>query len=374
MSSSPSRLNQKTVLPDPVPALTRFYRVPEAGIDTRQYVGMDRNERLTPFPDWFMEDIRKSVTSTLLTWYPSQDELYRQLSEYLGVPEERLIMTPSSDTAFKSLYQAYVRPGDRIVMLDPSYAMFPVYADMFDGEAVLVPYNRDVQLDTECLLNSITPGVRLLMLANPNQPTGTLLEESLLQEVIERAAAVGALVAMDEAYYPFAGTTALPWLESYANLVVIRTFSKAVGLAGLRIGFVAGHPDVITNLYKVHTVNDVNSMSVLCLSELLKHPELIDEYVADVEAGKPVLAKRAEAMGLTMLPSHANFVLIRVAPRYSPGQLVEALKERGYLVKGPLEADCVSDCIRLTLGHPDIMSAFADALEDALDSTASATA
>lgn len=362
------RLRGEECLPSSVPTLENIYRVPEAGVSTRQYIGLDRNERVTPFPDWFMDNIREAVNSTLISWYPSQDELHLQLRQQLGLAAEKLILTPSSDAAFKALYEAYIQPGDSVVMLNPSYAMFPVYAEMFGAESVLVPYTQDVELDTTALLDSIVPGVRLLMLANPNQPTGTLLGEKLLRDVIEKAADVKALVAMDEAYYPFSKETALPWLEDYANLLVIRTFSKAAGLAGLRIGFVAGHPDVITNLNKLHTVNDLNSMSVLCLGEILKHPEIIDDYVAQVRDGHRLLSDRLATLELPAYPTVANFVLIQVGDRCQPSDLVEALKRRGYLIKGPLDAVSLAGCVRVTLGPPEVMEGFADALEETLKS------
>ena len=345
-------------LPSPAPALGRFFRMPEAGIDTRQYIGLDRNERLTPFPDWFMDNIRQSVESNLLTWYPVQDELEAQLAEYLGLNLDQVLLTPSSDAAMKSLYQAYLRPGDGVVMLDPSYAMFPVYADMFEANAIQIPFDSIPSVDVDQLLAAIAPGVRLVMIANPNQPTGTILEKNTLREMAERAEAVGAILVMDEAYYPFSNVTAMPMVSEYPNLLVMRTFSKAAGLAGLRIGYVAGHPEVIGNLYKVRTVNDMNSMAVLCASEVLKHPEIVDDYVADVAAGGAVLAEKVWELGLEPLPTHANFMLIRVAHRKQPGELVEDLKERGYLVKS-LGPQCVSDCIRVTLGPPDIMTEFA---------------
>jgi len=340
----------------------------EAESDTRQYIGLDRNERISPFPDWFMEEIRAQVDSTVLNWYPHQDKLHRQVRESLNLTEERLILTPSSDAAFKSIYQAYVRPGDQIVMLDPSYAMFPVYADMFEGESVLVPYSKSLELNTEYFLNSIVPGVRLLMIANPNQPTGTLLEDELILEVIERAADVGALVTIDEAYYDFCGFTSMRLVEAYPNLLVTRTFSKGAGLAGLRMGYVAGHPEVINNLYKVRTVNDLNSFALLCASAVMEHPEVVTDYVAEVEAGSKVIMEQVGALGLEVVPSYTNFALIRLGDKYDPGETVEGLKKRGYLVKGPLGADCVSDCIRIALGPPDMMADFSKSLAETLAS------
>ena len=354
--------------PDAAPALATFHRVAEPRSETRRYIGLDRNERVSPLPDWFMDIIRESVTSNLLTWYPVQDELEHELSDALGLPQERILLTPSSDSAFKALYQAYIRPGDGIVMLDPSYAMFTVYSQMFEGKAIPITFNRRVELDEEELLNSVVPGVRLVMIANPNQPTGTLLGKEVLLELFRRAAAVGALVAMDEAYYPFTRATALPWVETYPNLLVIRTFSKAAGLAGLRIGFVAGHPDVIANLYKVRTVNDLNGMSVFCARQILKHPEVIEDYVAEVEAGGRLLAAAVQELGLTPLPTHANFMLLRVGDRCQPADLVKALIGHGYLVKGPLDAPCIDDCIRVTLGPPELMSDFVRCLGEVLNS------
>ena len=366
--SRSNRYERQVSLPTAVPAVEALHRVPEAGIDSRQYIGLDRNERLSPFPDWFMDNIRQAVQSNLLNWYPVQDELEQELAAYIDLPVEQIILTPSSDSAFKALYQAYIGPGDSVVMLDPSYAMFPVYAQMFQGNPVLIPFDNDLKIDTEHLLESIIPGVRLVTIANPNQPTGTVLGDEILLEIIDRAAGVGALVVVDEAYYPFSRSTALPWVSEYANLVVTRTLSKGAGLAGLRIGFVAGHPEVIENLFKVRTVNDMNSMSILCTREILKYPELINDYVDQVDAGRRLLEKDVTALGLTPLPSHANFMLIRVAHKRQPGQLIQELKTKGYLVKG-LDASCVSDCIRVTLGPPEIMSHFSASLREVLESS-----
>ena len=357
-----------TTLPPPVPALAELYRTREPGADPAHLVRLSRNERLSALPDWFMEELRRALHNDLLTRYPGDQHLYQQLSATLELPVEQLLLTAGSDAAVKALYHAYVRPGDAVVMLDPSYAMYPVYAQMFQAEAVLIPFDHDLTLNVSHLQSSIAQGVRLVMLANPNQPTATLLNEDALLRLIERAADVGALLAIDEAYYPFSRTTVLPWIEEHPHLLVIRTFSKAAGLAGLRIGFVAGHADVIGNLYKVRSVHDVNSFAILCASQILAHPQVVNDYVAEVGAGGALLAERARALGLTPLPTHTNFMLIRVAHRCPPPQLVESLRERGYLVKGPFNTPCLADCIRVTLGPPELMASFAECLREVLAS------
>ncbi len=326
-------------------------------------VRMHRNERLAPLPQWFVEDLAASINSSLLTGYPVTDGLYRQLGSYLGLPEERILLTAGSDAAIKAVYHSYVRPGDTVVTLDPTYAMYEVYARMFGARPRLIPFDAELQLDAEELLESVDQRVRLVMIANPNQPTGTLLDQKVLLKLIQRATDVGALLALDEAYYPFSRASALPWINDFSNLLVIRTFSKAAGLAGLRIGFVAGHPKVIGNLFKVRSIHDINSIALLAAAKLLEHPEIVEDYTLLVQAGARLLTERLEAMGLELLPTYTNFVQIRVGHRCPPDELVVRLAKQGYLVRGPSDLPGLAGCIRVTLGPPDLMEAFADVLQ-----------
>jgi histidinol-phosphate aminotransferase len=158
----------------------------------------------------------------------------------------------------------------------------------------------------------------------------------------------------------------LPWVAEHANLVVLRTFSKAWGLAGLRAGVVCASPDVVRTLYKVRTAYDVNGAAVLALRTFLAHPEVAADYVVEVDAGRALLRERLSALGLQPLGDGTNFQVFRVAPRADPAALAAALEQRGFLVKGPFGVPCLADCLRATLGPPELMARFADALEAAL--------
>lgn len=351
-------------LHSPVPSLAGIERLREGGRERDGFIPMDRNERLAPLPDAVLKEIRAALDSSLLTGYPVLDDLYEDLAQALRLPRERLLLTAGSDAAFRALCQAYVRPGDRIAMLDPSYAMYPIYARMFGAEPIAVAFERDLSLDAAALLEAAGAGPRMVMLAEPNQPTGTKLGEGLLREVLARAGETGALVVVNEAYFPFSHATVLPWVAEHDHLVVTRTFSKAWGLAGVRLGFVAAHPDVVANLYKVRSAYDVNAVAALCARTLLAHPEVADDFAAEVDAGRRVLAERASAIGLEALPSHTNFQLLRVG---DPVTLAARLRDRGYLVRGPFAAPCLADCIRVTLGPPQLMERFADTLQEVLD-------
>jgi histidinol-phosphate aminotransferase len=354
-------------LPEPIPPLAQIERLREGGREREGFIGLDRNERLAPLPDWVIEAVREGIDSSLLTGYPTLDGLYDELAELLGTPRRSLLLTAGSDAGFRALHQAYVRPGDRVVMLDPSYGMYPIYARMFDAVPVQVPFAADLSLDADRLLEAIRPGVRLVLLADPNQPTGTKLPREVLVQVLERAGACGALVVVDEAYFPFSRATVLPWLSEHARLVVTRTFSKAWGLAGLRVGFVAAHPEVISNLYKVRSAYDVNAVAAMCVRTLLAHPEVAEAFVAEVDAGRETLTERARSIGLEPLPGETNFQLIRCAGRMDPELLANSLRDRGYLVKGSFTAPCLSQCIRVTLGPPALMAKFCDVMAEVLD-------
>jgi len=306
------------------------------------------------------------VSSELLTRYPFQDELLPQLARQTGLPEEMLLLTAGSDAAIKALFQAYVSPGDRVLMLDPSYAMYPIYARMFEALPIQIGFNLDLSLDEQALMDAAGSGVRLVVLANPNQPTGTILKPDTVLGVLDRAIRAGALVAVDEAYYPFSDVTNLPSVREHPHLLILRTFSKACGLAGLRIGWVAAASEITESLFKVRSAHDVNSMAMLCARLILDHPEIVEAYKNEVHSAARLLAKRLTEMGLIPLPTSTNFMLIRVAHLVSPKQLVLRLKEQGYLVKGPFDSACISGCIRVTLGPPGLMIEFAECLQHLL--------
>lgn len=270
----------KASVPSPVDSVAATERMREGGNERRGFVGLDRNERVGALPDWFLEKLRKSIDSDVLVTYPNVDELHAELSEATGLAPERLLVTPGTDPAIKALYQAYVRSGDAIVTLDPSYAMYLVYARLFGANAVTVGYDSELNLDVDGLLASVVPGVRLVFVANPNQPTGTILAHDILRALLRRARQAGAVVMVDEAYTWFAPeTSALGLVEQHPNLLVARSLSKA-GFAGARIGYVAGSPDVVGALFKVRSAAEVSAVAILCARLLLEHPEVAEEYAA----------------------------------------------------------------------------------------------
>ena len=354
-------------MPAARPSLHKIERLVDGGRERDGFIGLDRNERLSPLPEAFLQRIRDAVTSDLLTKYPATDRLYEKLGSHLGLDRSQILLAPGSDGVFRAVFDVYGAPGGTVVAIDPSYAMYEVYAGIAGMDFVKVTVGSDLTVNVDELLEAIDEKVQLVCVANPNQPTGAEMAEADLKAVVDRAGEVGALVTVDEAYHPFSRYSALPWLADAEHLVVTRTFSKAWGLAGLRVGLAAGAPEVLGNLGKVRSAYDVNGMAARTLELALDDPQIAADYVAEVEEGRVVLVERSRALGLRPFNTTTNFVPIGLEDRAQPTAVVAKLRERGIIVKGPFSHPALAGCIRITLGSAELMSQFAEQLGPALE-------
>jgi histidinol-phosphate aminotransferase len=202
----------------------------------------------------------------------------------------------------------------------------------------------------------------MVWLANPNQPSGTVIAKERLLGLTRQAARAGTLVVVDEAYFPFGATTAIDDVASHENLVVVRSFSKSFGLAGVRLGFVAGPETVVRALFKVRACFDINALAVVAGEWALEHPEVVLRYVDEAERSAALLRAVAARHELWAPPSAANFQLIRVGPRFEPTAIKHACRQHGYAIAAPV-APPFHEYIRVTTGTLDVLAPFADVLD-----------
>lgn len=339
-------------------------RVVESMHERAQAVRLDRNERVVPMPRAEFARILATLTPESFCSYPDPAPLYAALSRTLGVPESMLYLTNGSDAALRMLFQAFLRPGDEVVFADPSYAMYSIYTRVFGGVERSIPYGDDLCLDWVRVFALLERGPRIFVLANPDQPTGAVTPASTIMELAGVADRAGTLFIVDEAYYPFHPDTAIGLVEKFANLVVTRTFSKMSGIAGLRLGYLCAHRSIVHDVQRVRGAHEVNAIAIAVGTYMLEHPELGETHVDDVRRGRAELACAAAALGLGFPSCPANFQLLRFPGVTDTTGIVAGLKRRGYLVKGCFAAPALRDCIRVTLGPPKVMSAFAAALTD----------
>jgi histidinol-phosphate aminotransferase len=345
-------------MPEPNAHLQAIRRMSERMPERIGRVHMDMNERVTPFGSQVLAEMLAQIRPELLCHYPDASPLYERLSQRLGYPEEMIYVSPGSDAGIRMLFQAYLRPGDRVVFPDPTFAMYSIYTQVFQAQARTVAYGKGRMLDVGRLEALIADGARVVAVANPDQPTGAVLERARLVSLARAARDGDALCIIDEAYYPFYPESAIDLVRELDNVAVLRTFSKVGGLAGLRVGYVVAHPKVIDAMTRVRGSFEVNSVAIAMACYLLDHPQIARDFLREVEAGREVLRQMAQALGLGFPGGHGNFQLLQFPETTPTAEVGAQLAAKGYLVKGGFSAPCVSDCIRVTLAGPDLMRRF----------------
>lgn len=351
---------------DPNPHIAAVTRDSDILGDRSRFICLDRNERVSPLTPAQFADLVARLRPGHLTAYPDLGPLYRRLSELTGLPIDRLSVGAGSDAIIRRAFHAFLRPGDAILTPDPSYAMYAVWARLFQARHLVVPYEADLSLDVERFIAMLAERPRIAVLANPDQPTGSVLPPDQLRRVVAAAHAADVLMLVDEAYYPFWPETAMGLVAEFDNLLVVRSFSKVGGIAGLRLGFGGGHPSIIRPIQTVRGSGEVSVMAALAGEWLLDHPEVSETFRQDAERGRQVLIAAAVRLGLGVVPTQGNFQLLRVPTGVSPATVVTALEQRGYLIKASFSADCIRDCIRVTIDGPEVMGPFIEVLAEVL--------
>jgi histidinol-phosphate aminotransferase len=241
--------------------------------------------------------------------------------------------------------------------------MYAIFAQAEGARVVEVPASENFSFPLEDLLSRISQRTRLIALANPNNPTGTAVPCDVLLRVAR--AAPHAAVLVDEAYFEFHGETILHHAARPANLFVARTFSKAYGLAGLRIGILAGDAAQMAMVRRVASPYNVNAVALAVLPEALRDQEYVEHYVSEVQRGRELLQQELKALHLRYWPSRANFVLVRVGPAYA--EFIQALRTRGILVRDRNNDPACNGCVRLTVGSLEHTQTLIVALREAVE-------
>jgi histidinol-phosphate aminotransferase len=246
---------------------------------------------------------------------------------------------------------AVAQPGAKLLSVEPAFVMYRMIARFVGLEYVGVPLNDEFGLDRDAMLKAVADHQpAIIFLAQPNNPTGNVFDASVVQDIIEAAEG---LVVMDEAYLAFTDADALPLLDRYSNVVVMRTLSK-VGLAGLRLGFLIGHPAWIGEFDKLRLPYNINVLTQASASFALEHYEVLREQTRLIRDSREALASALQGMYLDRVwPSQANFILVRTHEGKARA-VFDAMKARNVLVKCLHGAHpALRDCLRLTVGSPD---------------------
>lgn len=309
-----------------------------------------------------VREVLGSISTDALTRYPEREPIEVILAAHLGLDPQQVALTNGVDEAIHVLFETFLESGDELLLPVPTYTMYEVYASATDARTVSVQAASDLQFPFERLLAAITPRTKIIAIANPNSPSGSVATRTQILEIARSAP--HAVVLIDEAYYHFHGETILDLIGKVQNLVVARTFSKAYGLAGFRLGMLAGPVDLIRWVRRVLSPYSVNSLALACLPAALDDQAYLDWYAGEVLAARGEFEQALDAACVPRWPSHANFVLVEIGSRHA--EFARRMREAGVLVRDRSSDPGCDGCVRITIGTRQQMRQAVTALNNTL--------
>jgi histidinol-phosphate aminotransferase len=332
----------------------------------RDFTGAKLNQNESPLdvPLEIKEKIFERLKSAEWNRYPQArpERLIGKIAAYANFPENGTLVGSSSNELIQTIILACCDSGDRLVTVNPTFSVYRRAAEVMNIETIEVPLNSDFSFDVPALIKTIqeTPGVKVIFLASPNNPTGTVMD---MQDIAKTAASTSSLLVMDEAYFEFYGKSAMRLVEEYGNIVVLRTFSKALQAAGIRLGYLLGRPETVKHLEKVKLPFSVGVFQQAAGEVILENVQFLDNNIKTI-----ILERERVFTSLLSVPfiepirSEANFILFR-SNKCPADQLYASLANRGVLVRA-YAGGRLKDMLRVSIGTSSENTLFLDTLRE----------
>jgi histidinol-phosphate aminotransferase len=334
------------------------YHPPLAGRDALR---LDFNENTFAASPKVIERLRQT-TAEGLTKYPEREGVERIAAAHFGLDADQVLLTNGVDEAIHLVCVAFLEEDDEALIQTPTFFMYEVSAAMMTGRVVKVQADASLAFPLERFVQAIAPRTKLVVVCSPNNPTGAVVRREDLLAIC--AAAPQAVVMVDEAYYHFYGETVMGDVGRVPNLLVARTFSKAYGLASLRIGMLAGPVELMRYVRKVSSPYNVNGVALDCLPVALADDAYVEWYAREVHTGRARMMDGLRALGVEFFPSEANFVLMKIGAKHS--ELVKAMRGRGVLLRDRSADPGCAGYVRITIGVEAHVTKGLDALRESL--------
>ena len=319
---------------------------------------LDLNESTTGCSPRVLAKMR-SLDAKCLARYPSREQGENLVAKFLRLQPSEVLLTNGADEAIDLLCRAYLDADDELVIIVPAFAMYEIFAQGSAAKVVRVPAEPDLAFPAARIVQAISPRTRMVIITNPNNPTGAVARREDILKVL--AAAPDAAVLLDEAYFDFCGQSMIDQVGKIPNLFVARTFSKAYGLAGVRLGVLAGDATQLSALRRACAPFNVNLFALECLAEALADQAFVDAYVQQVKATREWLRGQLVSLGFKCWPSQTNFLLCDFAAQKE--DLLEELRARGISLR---DRPDLKGCVRISIGTQAEMERVLAALKQVL--------
>lgn len=326
----------------------------------KEYLKLDWNEALIPPSPVVKRKLQEAIESDIINFYPdvTAAELRSKLSCYVGLDTSHIQVFNGSDDALQTICTTFLEDEDTVLLREPTYTQFKAYvqstgANLLNFNAQS-PFSPALDMYHEFLSRE---KVKIVYIVNPNNPTGLMYDEASICELLQKYPQT--LFVIDEAYFEYSGVTFAGLIPRYHNIVITRTFSKAFGLAGLRLGYVLCQPQIISHLFKVRNGKNVNVLAQIAASAALDDIPYMQRYIRCVEETRTWLARGLRKLGLEVYETPANFILVRVSDVEGT---IEVLRKENILVRDRSTLAQLGGCIRVSIGLLDQMERFLEVM------------
>ena len=312
----------------------------------KKYLRLDKNEKVNNFSKKIIKKIK--LISFDLTAYPEVGAIYKLLSKNLKIPVDQLILTPGSDFGLRICFDYFCKNKKKIMCLDPTFGMVDVYSKIHNSKKIKIDYDKNLKLNLIKLYKNLNKKISLIILANPNSPTGTVIEKRDIFKIIKKANNLNIPVIIDEANNVFYKYSFIGFIKKFNNLIILRTFSKSFGLAGLRAGYIVSSKKIIEQLTKFKPMYEINSVACKILEIFLKNKNFENQLINEIITCKNFFQNELSKLKLNYLKTYANFLHVDLGKKkkFIEKKLIskKILTRKGPGVKG------FENYLRFTLG------------------------
>ena len=330
--------------------------------DRKDKIKLDLNENLMGCSLKVIEALKK-VTYDEISMYPEYDTFMNKLASYLNLEINNLMITNGADDALRVIMDTYLDKRDEIIIPIPTFYIFESYSEIIGAKKKFVYYNNDLSFPVENILEKINDNTKMIAIVNPNNPTGTLVERQDIIRILEKAK--NSIVLIDEAYFQFSNKSCRDLINSYNNLIIVQTFSKGFGLAGVRLGYIISNEDVIQNLKKIVLPFEVNVLSIIAGSAALDDLDFVDHYVSLVRDNRSYLLSELNKIGVKTYPSDANFIVANFGEKLDV--VFKELNGKNILVNNVSSLPLLEGCLRIAVGTKNQMETLVNEIKDVLN-------
>ncbi|MBS7288622.1 MAG: histidinol-phosphate transaminase [Candidatus Freyarchaeota archaeon] len=347
--------------------LSRRELAQKLGLREEDVLPLHANENLFVERDWVKEKIREALERIDPRIYPDPQniEVRRALARHYGVKEEEVVMGSGTDELIDGISKCFIEPNEQVVTLDPTFQVYGISALLYGGRCKSFLLREDFSIDVPRLLNELDRTVKLLYVCSPNNPTGNQHEKEIIEEILKN---VDCIVVLDEAYVEFADYSLSKLIHTYDNLIVLRTFSKGFGIAGLRFGVALSNQEIADLMRRALQPYNVSNVAQYTALTLLENWSYLAEKIKEIKKQREKLQEElSEIGGIRVYPSKANFILVRVVKKgVSAEDVQKNLMKKGILVRDRSKLPLLENCLRITVCPSHMSERLTSALKEAL--------